>query len=122
MMSTPGSSLIAAVRVRSVWGAVAFACRRTAEDWKGEEWTKGRERTGNNTNAFFDDGPETDSAGTEHEFGRVTVETEIAKSDDCCTAGTWGTLKFMHTYSHKGTHKAAIPRMMLTENLTFLFI
>lgn len=106
-MSTSGSSLIVAVAVRSVWGAVAFARGRTAEDGEGEEWTKGRERTGNNTNAFFDDGPETDSAGTEHEFGWVAVETEIAQSDDCCAAGTWGKLESMHTYSHKGNSQSS---------------
>lgn len=122
MMSTPGSSLVVAVGVRSVWSVVAFACRRTAEDWKGEEWTKGRKRASYDTDAFFNDGPETDSPGTEHEFGWVAVETKIAESDDCCAACTWRTLEFTHKYSHKETHKAAIPRMMLTENLTFLFI
>lgn len=93
MMSAPRSSLVVAVGVRGVRSAVAVACGRTTKDWKGEEWTKGRERTGDNANAFFDDRPKANRAGTEHKLGWVAVETEIAESNDCCAACTWRTLK-----------------------------
>lgn len=94
------SSLVAAVGVRIVWSAVTIACGRTTEDWEREEWTKGRKRTGDNTNAFFYDGPETDGAGAEHELGWIAVETQIAESDDCCTACAWRTLK-LHMQTRK---------------------
>ena len=59
-----------------------------AEDGKRQKRTKSWEGSCEDSNAFFDHGPESDLAGAEHELCRIAVKTEISESDDRCAACT----------------------------------
>lgn len=59
-------------------GAVASASGAMAKDGKREEGAKSGERAGNDADAFFNDRPETNFPGAEHEFGGVAVQAQVA--------------------------------------------
>lgn len=53
----------------------ALATETAVENTKRKERTKSVKRAGDDTDAFFNDRPETNFAGAEHEFGWIAVQT-----------------------------------------------
>ena len=69
-----------------------FGARRTGRtvgvcrdpDAEGEEGPESGQRAGDETDAFFGQGPKADFAGGVHEFTGVAVEGEVLQADDGC--------------------------------------